>query len=135
MINPKELQIGNRVWESNSFTPGTDDFDEIVIASINDLDKVIRDDQGNGYSYDSLYPIPLTPDWLERCGFVNGDKHRRSEYDGPNNITIGEVSADSNSFELLGSEWSIGNPFKYVHQLQNLYHSLTGEELTIKETV
>lgn len=28
-------------------------------------------------------------------------------------------------------EWTIGKPFKYLHQLQNVYFALEGEELTV----
>lgn len=81
-------------------------------------------------------PIPLTPEWLERCGFV---KNTREEWDGPKIelehslewFTIKGYRSDS--FMLMGSEWTMGKPFHYLHQLQNLYFALTGEELTIKE--
>lgn len=133
MIETKELRIGNYVLYKNN---------EIEVQAIDDgginedWDGPV-DEGGNlyrikrGLSYEDLDPIPITSEWLKRCGFVNGDKYRRSEYDGPNNITIGEVSAGSNAFELLGSEWPIGKPFKYLHHLQNLYFALTNEELAI----
>jgi hypothetical protein len=76
----------------------------------------------------SLKPIPLTEEWLLKFGF-----ERR-----PWGLIInGLLFRDNikNPCEVLTLE--IGNGFrtevKYVHQLQNLYFSLTGEELIIKE--
>lgn len=139
MINPKELRIGNMLWESNSFTPGLEDFDEIVIASINDIDKVIRDDQGNGYSYDAIYPIPLTPEWLGRCGYK---KEQREKIGACWVIDImpsakrvlvicNMTSRTLVSFVSEPNNMVMLRPVYDLHQLQNLYHALTGEELII----
>jgi hypothetical protein len=135
MIKASELRIGNIVWESNSVTPGPEDFNEIVIASINDIDKVIRDDQENGYSYDALYGIPLTPEWLERCGFVTDgtgdDNHTEPLWDHPKTnyqYSDGALVHNGSAYD----DWhDIGN-VDYVHQLQNLFYWVTGKELEIK---
>ena len=73
-------------------------------------------------------PIPLTEDWLIKFGFKKS-KHW---------YTIGgiSISADLNrlTHEVNGTHVEFYNQFKcpeYVHQLQNLYFALTGEELTI----
>lgn len=70
-------------------------------------------------------PIPLTEEWLVKFGFEGGDIH----YWHP----------DSDySIEKLGGAWEVyhsqnpsyyGTTVNYVHQLQNLYFALTGEEL------
>lgn len=65
-------------------------------------------------------PIPLTKEWLIRFGF--------EEYgNGWHNGLIWYV----NNKCWFGKSPIIEN-IKYVHQLQNLYFALTGEELTIK---
>ena len=69
-------------------------------------------------------PIPLTEDWLCKFGF-----EKDSFY-----WSLKDLSID---FEKNGYSYVIGSGatgFKYVHQLQNLYFALTGEELTIKKT-
>lgn len=136
MIKPNELRIGNKVWESNSFTPGPNDYTEITVASINDIDKVIRDIDGNGYSYDALYGIPITPELLERCGleFHDGGRWIGPEIKSDDMIEWFEIQEQKSGFKFFGSEWAHGKPFFYLHQIQNLYFALTDEELTIKES-
>tara|TARA_R110002124_G_scaffold199603_2_gene366415 strand:+ start:413 stop:733 length:321 start_codon:yes stop_codon:yes gene_type:complete len=70
---------------------------------------------------DRFAPIPLTEDWLKRFGFeysdLNGDsglwKIPPFQIYGKYNQFIYEYALDVN----------------YVHQLQNLYFALTGQEL------
>ena len=80
-------------------------------------------------------PIPLTEEWFLKFGF------RRHWEDFYNDVIyIKKVTDDYTEFEWgvypneLGSGIQIKNSIKlkYVHQLQNLYFALTGEELTLK---
>lgn len=68
-------------------------------------------------------PIPLTPKILEKRGFASNPYQDRYE--------LGDLH-----FEYCGIRnivWCEKYPhIKYLHQLQNLYFALTGEELTIK---
>jgi len=67
-------------------------------------------------------PIPLTEEWLMNFGFKQwGDKYTF----GLKGINIHHRKR---GFVLRKSIPII----RYVHQLQNLYFALTGEELTIK---
>ena len=83
------------------------------------------------------HSIPLTEEWLVKFGFVKDKKHDNCcdlelENDfylqgvgyGKRNIKYEVILTDSNDNELT--------LVKHVHQLQNLYFALTGEELTIK---
>lgn len=77
----------------------------------------------------SFIGIPLTEEWLVRLGFDKYSQLRREEFmldyfDGK--IIINAYSSDDN-------EGAISTNIKHVHQLQNLYFALTGEELTIKQ--
>jgi hypothetical protein len=80
---------------------------------------------------DGFHPITLTEEWLEKFGLI----HELSIYDdywyllGSDWFGI-EFDEESNNWFciLLSGKRSIAE-FKYVHQLQNLYHALTGEEL------
>lgn len=73
-------------------------------------------------------PIPLTEEWLERFGFEN---------DFDENPTKGQLTIenqfDGSWIRVLDGMWTDGIKIEYIHQLQNLYFALTGEELTIKE--
>ena len=84
-------------------------------------------------------PIQLTEEWLLKFGFI------RHHYDYANDViyikNIADNEIDNAEFEWgvypneLGSGTQIKNrkSLKYVHQLQNLYFALTGEELVVKE--
>jgi hypothetical protein len=75
-----------------------------------------------------LAPIPLTEEWLLKFGFVQG-----RNYPGwvlLKDLEKGDYIDDNVLFEFFEPGY---DHIKYVHQLQNLYFALTGEELTIKE--
>jgi hypothetical protein len=136
MIKSSELRIGNIVWESSSFTPGPDDFEEIVVGAINDIDKVVLDDQNNIYSYDYLYTIPLTPEWLERCGFEKVTFEGVSAMNGGRGWDREGVELAN---EFMSGEWKIvyntrkdSIEIEHLHQLQNLYFAVTGEDIKMK---
>jgi len=119
MIDPKELRIGNWI---RSTAQGH------IQVRANDIEK-IESVFLKGQDY--VQPIPLTTEWMERFGF---DKRENAvSYDwyiGINHIThdwlmvITEMKGDSHFFYQNGR-----HTIKYVHQLQNLFFALTGEEL------
>jgi hypothetical protein len=86
---------------------------------------------------DDITPIPLTEEWLLKFGFNNINS---KEY----GIKCGSCWMSLSNPKDMG-EWQdcycwIFDRFKfielkYVHQLQNLYFALTGEELTILNTL
>jgi hypothetical protein len=73
-------------------------------------------------------PIPLTEEWLLKFGFEKTDSHGDFEY------LIDRYSYFRGSFYIADcDECGESVEIQYVHQLQNLYFALTGEELTINE--
>ena len=68
-------------------------------------------------------PIPITPEWLERFGFVS--KHN-------NLFILGKIELRYYRGRSDVLVRGINVSYKYIHQLQNLYFALTGEELEIK---
>ena len=79
-------------------------------------------------------PIPLDEEWLLKLGFFVGSKKNCYYKDWAMN------GVETIVFEYHykgGYDYEVGaNRYKtihYVHQLQNLYFALTGEELEIKE--
>ena len=121
MINANELRIGNLVEYKI-----TDKFDErkewwevskIDADDIHWLSKVDTND-------DDFRAIPLTEEWLLKCGFVENCYQDRFE----NKFIHVECNKIRGKTEL----WIENIPhIKYIHQLQNLYFALTGEELQI----
>ena len=75
-------------------------------------------------------PIPLTEEWLVKLGFEKTyESAFRLKYDLPCNF-IGFDFSKTEDKSMDGLRF-YGRYFKikYVHQLQNLYFALTGEEL------
>jgi len=73
-------------------------------------------------------PIPLTEEWLLKFGF---------ERSGLYNVKSQVYIYDEHGLVDTGYEYRFNYTemkLKYVHQLQNLYFALTGEELTISES-
>lgn len=108
------------------------------VTSIQDREVLVVDEVG--YVIEECQGIPITEEWLLKFGFEKM-KYPYLDY-------------DMNECDLFESDWgnfyqvenfylptpyyfdsAFGENFKleHVHQLQNLYHSLTGKELTIKE--
>ena len=87
---------------------------------------------------DISHGIPVTDDWLIRFGFT----YVPSKIEGnPDVLSIPIMENDALYFEDDEFVYFDGNAKlylkfadkrEYVHQVQNLYFSLTGEELTFK---
>lgn len=85
-------------------------------------------------------PIPLTTEWLERLGFTPDShkllyNHPSPEVPEDEHKDLGKnfpafffnKRPEVNSWMDCHTRVTVA----YVHQLQNLYHALTGEELTL----
>jgi hypothetical protein len=133
MINTNELRIRNFLnWESEHAGGG---FSEVIaISKLGYKIKSIHGFQPTLDEYDQVNPIPLTPEWLERCGFKDdgGNMWSGPEIENDDSIEYFTIKKKNAGFYFYGSEWTHGKPFLYVHQFQNLYFALTGEELQIK---
>ena len=119
----KELRIGNLVRSCYS---------ELGIMSITAISEdILKSDKREKIWVKSLIGIELTEDWLLEFGF-----ELQSENDDFKNFITPNVFAVMNHFKkggfFLDNIVGFGNKIKYIHQLQNLYFALTGEELTIK---
>jgi len=101
---------------------------------------------GLSVAQDDYQPIPLTKEWLERFGFIHNDKYCRYDskmWNVRNRPEGKEISM--NVWKVTGKKddgfWGVTlreeltfddvtpTAIQYVHQLQNLYFALTGEEL------
>lgn len=77
-------------------------------------------------------PIPISEEWLIKLGFAKS-KSPFSDgiYEGP----IIDHRVEYNSGTYMYCLWSDHlKDVMYVHEFQNLYHALTGEELKITLT-
>ena len=114
-----ELRIGNWV---------TDGFGNCV-----EVTGIISENNTSGYKTETLKPIPITEKLLIQCGFKD---YHFSYSDNCILLQSGVISKEDNRYFVysgLGGADSYGFEVKleYLHQLQNLYHALTGEELPV----
>jgi hypothetical protein len=124
MIKANELRLGNIInWLSSDGWK----FTRVNIKMLKLLPK--REDV---HEYLAAKDVPLTPELLEKCGFVKTKMPFTGE--------IGYAKSDEGNYFIGLVEnaygFSLHNPhfnlqIKYLHQLQNLYFALTGEELAI----
>lgn len=123
MIQAQELRIGNYVYVVK------------VVPVIVTADHIKSIAQG-----DTDYtPIPLTPELLEKCGFdykVNGFNHefRRGKCDGEYlDFYLLNRHEPASYYELIHviGKVKLVSKIWHLHQLQNLYFALTGEELEV----
>ena len=119
-MKANELRVGNLVT-----TGGVEQY--VMSIDIDDpTEHRINDCQEIAYQ-----PIPLTEDWLVKFGFELGNDEW---YDLviPNGLFL---SVEQYTFNVVigqGVQFSHAlTKLKSVHQLQNLYFALTGEDLTI----
>ena len=89
---------------------------------------------------DFFEPIPLTEEWLLKFGFEEQEHDFVSRYFGNDERIF--LNKDNSHFNIFYKQDNtdetievilLSIQLKNVHQLQNLYFALTGEELTISE--
>lgn len=125
-MKPQELRIGNLLFDN--------------IGNVTEVELIDKNDSINGYAglsgYDpeeikNFKPIPLTEYWLSKFSFeTNGLCALRA---GILIHIFGDNKMFIDTIEMKGNfkEKSRRIELKSVHQLQNLYFALTGEELKL----
>lgn len=110
-MKPQELRIGNWFnWDGNNPT-------QLTLGHFQDMLLYVDDSR-------KYQPIPLTEEWLEKFGFVWDGMWWWDKGGFGYSFVEGRCSHEvkKNVFCEL--------PFYlYVHQIQNLYFALKGEEL------
>ena len=126
MIAANEIRVGNRFIRELRTQRGTE-YEHDFVLTEEWMGKLFGDNIS--IALQDLHPIPLSPEILEKCGFVYRNEHR-----GVGCImdlgNIASVGILENGFRYL-LLWQA--PLKYLHQLQNIYFAHFGEELTYKQ--
>lgn len=80
------------------------------------------------FSSSFMTPVPLTEKWLLRLGFdlINNEYYQSRNHELKLHWTVNKNKMIP---EFNEKRFVTGYDFKYVHQLQNLYFALTGEEI------
>jgi hypothetical protein len=137
-MKANELRIGNFVKDRGGKILRIDWFEQDKVCMEMRLEENPVHPLTEYFNY--LRPIPLTPQILFKAGFVN---HRQNEYllsmqpdfhlsisfivQGAFPCLIKDAEMSFENAQIIGL-----NEIKYLHNLQNLVHSLTGEELNIE---
>lgn len=113
-MKANELRIGNLIYGGGQIRKVTEiKNDGCITEPIDDY----KPDFSKG-----INPIPLTEEWLVRFGF---DQLESGTYICPNQIVL-RKDIKGYLYEIFKGKETL---VKHVHQLQNLYFALTGEEL------
>jgi hypothetical protein len=131
MIDATELRIGNYILHKASvrILPVKCTFQHFELIS-------------KGLAKD-IFPIPLKPDMLQKCGFIENKKYHLLPDAREFILTLpvmgnsrNEVYAYLNNNKesyarATVNDLVISNNFYYLHQLQNLYYVLNNKELDV----
>lgn len=145
MIKATQLRIGNIILPKE----GTEEY--VTVTDIDEDGRIgttafFYDGVGTtGTVSEAARGIPLTPEWLEKCGFGKSQSDDDEQRDiwgiqVANNTSLYYDPEEENKHWYLSYEWNnnhFQNDFwacpEFVHQLQNLFFALAGEEITINE--
>lgn len=131
MIDALELRLGNYILHKNGvrILPVKCTFQHFELLS-------------KGLAKD-FFPIPLKQDILKKCGFIENAKYYLSPetrefiltlpVKGIHKNDISAFIADSNApyARAALNELIVSNNIHNLHQLQNLYYALVGNELEV----
>lgn len=119
MIRANEFRIGNWVEARDGKNKSYVQVDGFLFWHF----QLANADGGQAIEINSVYPIPLTSEILEACGF----ELKEDRYFEKGRVVI---------YDFGGGIYTLYQyvlpEIKYLHQLQNLYFALTGTELEIK---
>lgn len=132
MISNRELRIGNLVTLSGSLI--------LTVYEIHEDCFYAKDAKGSSFknTWADIQPIPLSEEVLLKCGFkrianlISGSEIEIVYYQ--NGKIIVYLLKDFFEIEIETSSgiFNLHHTFeKHLHQLQNLYYALTGEELEV----
>lgn len=120
MIDLRELRLGNWVKTDYSNEP-------VLEKQLDAGDLCWAFNVENG---DHLEPIPISPEWLERCGLI---KDMWGDYRLTDCFKLRKYQPNGYCVFATDDNETVIRIIEHVHTLQNIFYFLTGEELQIKE--
>lgn len=132
MVDNKELRLGN-------ILKGTTREGSVLVAPVHEIMdsevSLIFEGLAHKFTHDRIDPIPLTPEILEKAGFekIGDNGYIIYEFEDEKNANEGfyvECEGDGYAY-YYPSNTAMDVQINYLHQLQNLFFCLTGEELKI----
>lgn len=139
MIDKNELRLGNWLITERGI-PQQVAYVGDTIGFHNEIGGTDKHQKNPIFSYDIDYiqPIPLTPEILEKAGFIENPDHEHPQFDEYihsecKKFGIGDFNGEFWIVDAIDQWFGSTQPeLKYLHQLQNLYFSLCGTELNIE---
>jgi len=136
-MTKNELRIGN--WVRHTNESGTFN---IQIKELREMEAVVSDDSDRGWNfdYDAIEPILLTEKMLLKCGFDRLEPNigliSQSDIDNGELRTVATYVSKPLTYNISNGWWLYNKHMdiapKYLHQLQNLYFTITEKELEIQ---
>lgn len=123
----RELRIGNKVKCKTSNDARI--YDVLALDGLH-LKIYLNSPRNVWHIEDLIKPIKLTEELLLKCGFklITDDGGVCGDYTYWSN---GEIELNNLGYWFVVSTDFHHPKIKYIHQLQNLYYYLTGEELEV----
>lgn len=132
-----ELRIGNYIQYMKD---GYIKYDTVKSIYYDDELKIYRIELNNRdfnlyhLTVNGINPIQLNIEILKKCGFKTQEEGLMTRYVADCSIKV-EIGHD-NIYTYLAYNYGCGGRWiftkaKFLHQLQNLYYSISGEELNI----
>jgi len=135
-MKAEEFRLGNLIFYhiEDKFDEHKE-WDEVSPIDYSDLRVLVIYEDNSEYK-----PIPLTEEWLLKFGFderidILKDKYFELGIDAEYGASFVASKNEKGLWEVYLTDCDggkIGDSKTYIHQFQNLYFALTGEELTIK---
>lgn len=114
-MQSKDLRIGNFILVE----------EKVYEVEMNDSYGVLGIDKRGLVRLENVNPIQLTEEWLVNFGFEKYEfDHKEKQYRYKDRLIV----LRDGKFADYGSSVIV----EHVHELQNLYFALTGEELELK---
>lgn len=136
MLKANELRIGNWVSEcpfveEKHWHHKVDGLSKRWNEKSNKDDIFIHFDNGDLWDENETFCIPITANWLSKFGFIIKDGKYGKDYYSPENFLFVITTRHDGSIGFCWDDFT--KEIKFVHQLQNLYFALVGEELVLQD--
>ena len=120
MIAINDIRIGNYTKTLSKSSKGIKGKMILVIT----VQHLVQIESGNL----EIFPIDLVDAWLPRFGFSHSEGVFHSYHLSP-----GYVVHEAAGWYFMKKSFRMNkHPIRYLHQFQNLFYGLTGEELVIR---
>lgn len=129
-MKENQLRLGNLVYGLDEYASTA-----LPVCSLNGdgtIRLLIFGESVGCFSASIINPIPITEEWLDMLGF-NPVSPIRNVFEYVFNDLLITITLEEFNIEVQknGRVVRIPAKCKYVHQLQNLYFALTGEEVSL----